>query len=274
VLHELSEVAGLLAAEQAGLPYVSFHWTGTGVEMLALMIGDAWDELRDLADLPRDPEMAALGRWLTIAAMPASWAEPSSDDRTLRLRLPLFDRAPTDAEPEWLSDLDSGPLVYATLGTVFNDRPGVLDALIIGLGDIDASVIVTTGRNIDPTSLPAAAANVRVERYLPQSLLLPRADAIVHHSGFNTLLGGLNYGLPQVLIPLGGDQPILASRAAEVGVGIVVPEVDQRVPETIAAAAARILDEPTYTDAARRFQSDIEQLPGIDSAVDAISDLV
>ena len=45
-------------------------------------------------------------------------------------------------------------LVYGTLGTMFNDTPGVLDALIAGLEQLDVSAVVTTGgRTPAPRSL-------------------------------------------------------------------------------------------------------------------------
>ena len=261
VLHELSEVAGMLAGERAGLPYVSFHWTGTGVDVLALMLGDAWQELRDLAELPSDPELAALGRWLTIAAMPRSWAEPVTDDRVLRIHLPQFDRRADVEVPDWLDEMQTEPFVYGTLGTMFNDTPGVLDALIAGFGELDINAVVTTGGGV--TTATRGRSRVRVEDYVPQSLLLPHATALVHHGGFNTLLGGLNFGLPQVFIPLAADQPILAARGVELGIGVSIEGDDQRSSAAIAAATNHILTEPSYHDAAQRMKTDVTALPGI-----------
>jgi UDP:flavonoid glycosyltransferase YjiC (YdhE family) len=273
VLHELSEVAGLLAAEKAGLRYVSFHWTGTGVDVLRLMVGDAWNVLREEAGLEPDPEMSALGRWLTIAAMPACWAESPSDHRTLRVRLPLFDRAPHDVVPDWIEDLGDHPVIYATLGTVFNDAPGVMDALIAALGELEVPAVVTVGRGIDPTHFEPHAATVRVEEYVPQSLLLPKVDAVVHHAGFNTLLGALNFGLPQVLIPVAGDQPILAARANELGIAIVIGPDGQRSPASIANAVDRVLNEVSFRERARRLQADLEALPGVGAVEEALGAL-
>ena len=178
------------------------------------MLGDAWQELRDLAELPSYRELAALGRWLTIAAMPRSWAEPVTDDRVLRIHLPQFDRRADVEVPDWLDEMQTEPFVYGTLGTMFNDVPGVLDALIAGFGELDIDAVVTTGGGV--TTATRGRSRVRVEDYVPQSLLLPHATALVHHGGFNTLLGGLNFGLPQVFIPLAADHqssPLAASNS-------------------------------------------------------------
>jgi UDP:flavonoid glycosyltransferase YjiC (YdhE family) len=48
---------------------------------------------------------------------------------------------------------------------------------------------------------------VRIERYIPQSLLFPRCDLVVSHGGSNTVLAGFAHGLPQVITPITADQP-------------------------------------------------------------------
>src|SRR5205823_2473797 len=66
-------------------------------------------------------------------------------------------------------------------------------------------------------------AHVRVERYVPQSLLFPACDLVVTHGGYNTIMAALTHGLPLVLVPISADQPFQAQRCAEIGVGRVVP---------------------------------------------------
>ena len=63
--------------------------------------------------------------------------------------------------------------------------------------------------------------------------------AVVTHGGFNTLLGAVQAGLPQVLMPITADQPMNSARAAELGLAVVI-EPDQRTPEAIAAALDRL----------------------------------
>src|SRR2546429_5228451 len=111
---------------------------------------------------------------------------------------------------------------------MFNGTPGVLDALIAGLGELDINAVVTTGDGVTTAATRGQPSKVRVEAYVPQSLLLPHATALVHHAGFNTLLGGLNFGLPQVFVPLAADQPILAARGVELGIGVKIEGDDQR----------------------------------------------
>jgi UDP:flavonoid glycosyltransferase YjiC (YdhE family) len=68
-------------------------------------------------------------------------------------------------DPAWLADRDPArPLVYATLGTVFSGARPVFEALVAAADGQCFDLLLTVGRNVDPSTF-AAADNVRVERY-------------------------------------------------------------------------------------------------------------
>ena len=90
------------------------------------------------------------------------------------------------------------------------------------LSDEAVDVIATVGRSVDPTRFEPLPDNTNVEQYIPNSLLLPRVEAVVCHGGFNTVMGALTFGRPLVLAPITADQPIHAQRCAALGVGRVI----------------------------------------------------
>ena len=111
------------------------------------------------------------------------------------------------------------PRVYVTLGTIFNKTSGDLfERLLAGLADLDADVVVTVGRDLDPAAFGATPGHVRVERFVPQDEVLATTDLVVSHGGSGSLMAALAHGLPSVLLPLGADQPHNALRARELGV--------------------------------------------------------
>ncbi|MDQ1424988.1 MAG: hypothetical protein QOD72_2486, partial [Acidimicrobiaceae bacterium] len=71
-------------------------------------------------------------------------------------------------------------------------------AALDGLADAFVNLIVTVGGANDPAALGDRPANARVERYIPQSLLLPSCDAVISHAGSGTMLSALTCGLPQL----------------------------------------------------------------------------
>src|SRR5438270_5817982 len=116
-----------------------------------------------------------------------------------------------------LTDSDDRPLVYVTLGTVFNRAPGLLRHVINALADEGMNVVVTTGPNVD---MPATErANVRIVPYLPQAVILPRCDLVVSHGGYNTMMGAVAHGVPSLMLVFGADQPLNGRRVAAAGAG-------------------------------------------------------
>ena len=105
-----------------------------------------------------------------------------------------------------------------------------------------------------------------MERFIPQTPLLPHCDLVVTHGGFNTVTGALNAGLPLVLLPLGSDQPYNAACCAHLGLGVVVAP-EEFTPEAIRAAVREVLDNPTYQQNAERVRDEMAALPGPEQAV-------
>jgi MGT family glycosyltransferase len=173
--------------------------------------------------------------------------------------------APVEA-PAWLAGLVE-PVVYVTLGTIFNLESGDLfERVLAGLRGLDVEVVVTVGRDLDPSELGPQPANVHVERYLPQALLLPRCTVIVSHGGSGSVVGALAHGLPMVLIPLGADQPLNAARCAELGVAELL-DAGTSSAEDVRAAVACVLSDPLYRTGAERIREEIAGLPGPEHAV-------
>jgi hypothetical protein len=81
--------------------------------------------------------------------------------------------------PPWLDAL-AAPIVYATLGTTFNLEPGLWATVLDGLERTGLSVVATVGAEMDPASLGPRPARMRLERFLPQRLVLDRCAA--HHA--------------------------------------------------------------------------------------------
>ena len=140
--------------------------------------------------------------------------------------------------------LPDRPTVYATLGTVFNSRtPGLFQAILDGLRDEPVNLIVTVGRDRDPDEFGPQPENVHIERYIPQSLLLPHCDLVITHAGFSTVTAALSHGLPMVAMPIDADQPLNAERCVALGVAEVI-EHGQRTPEAIRDSVRTVLGNP------------------------------
>jgi UDP:flavonoid glycosyltransferase YjiC (YdhE family) len=274
VVRETYDFAGCLAAERLDLPHATVavglyrpaYWQQ---ELFARYL----DEIRRAWDLASDPDLAALDRYLYLSCAPPSFEDPAHPLPTTAhaLRPVPFDRPGDEELPAWAGQLATGPTVYVTLGTARpSAAPGIFPELfqtiIAGVRDTAATVIVTVGRTQDPSALGPQPPHVRVERYIPQSLLLPRCDLVIAHGGYSTVLGALSEGIPLVLVPIAADQPDNAARCAALGVGQVI-EAEERTASAIGRAAREVLGDPRYRERARRLREEIERLPGPEHGV-------
>ena len=193
------------------------------------------------------------GLYIDICPPSLAWEQPPGESVLLA---PAAPRA--GSPPAWLEGFEP-PLVYATLGTVFNE-PELLTRLLAALDEVPAA-LVTTGRNVDPSDLGPVPAHVRVERFVPQEDVLPACAAVVAHAGSGSTLAALAHGLPLVLVPQGADQFENAARVEAAGAGVVV------MPGALSAASVRaglqcVLGEPSFTAAAQKLAAEIAAMPG------------
>jgi N-glycosyltransferase len=113
---------------------------------------------------------------------------------------------------------------------------------------------------------------VRLETYVPQTLVLSQCDAFVTHAGFNSAKESLNAGVPMVAVPITADQPYCAGRVAALGAAKVVGP-DGRTADAICAAVREVLSDTAYRKNARAFQKQMHALPGPDAMVDRLEAL-
>lgn len=253
IVHESGDLAGPAVAAALGIPVVHHSWGPMlplpWFEAAAAIVGPAWEAFG-----LSSPPLAGAFDGLYVDLAPACFrADPPPGART-SMRPCSPDPAPA---PAWVADLDQ-PLVYATLGTLFND-PDMLGTLVAALDGV-GPVLLTTGRDVDPAGLGAVPANVRVERFLPQAQVLPRAAAAVGHGGSGSTLGALAHGVPLVLLPRGADQFHVAAGAEAAGAAVVL-RPGQVTAASVREALDAVLADGTYANAARAVRADVVSMP-------------
>ncbi|MEU4361774.1 macrolide family glycosyltransferase [Promicromonospora sp. NPDC023987] len=154
---------------------------------------------------------------------------------------------PTDRafEPDRLA----GPVLYASLGTVFDANPALLRAFVTALAPLGRTVVLATGHT-DPAELGPLPDHVVARRSVPQLQVLSQAAIFVTHGGMNSVNEAMQAGVPTLVVPQGADQPLVARRVTELGAGLTVATEDATA-ERVGALACRLLDEPHFREAAR-----------------------
>jgi UDP:flavonoid glycosyltransferase YjiC (YdhE family) len=255
------DFGGMVAAARLGLPQATVIVTAAGSFLRRDIVEERLRALRAAHGLASDPGPGWPPGDLVLAPAPPSFRDPAFPlpPAAVAIRPEGADVPPRRSGPR--------PVVYATLGTAFNVESGDLfERLLAGLAEVGAEAIVTVGRGVDPARFGPQPAHVRIAADLPQSEVLPGCAAVVSHGGSGTVMGALAAGLPQVLLPMGADQPHNAARCAALGAGIVL-DVIRAGPAAIAAAVRAVLDEPRYGVAAARLRAEAAALPPPEQAV-------
>ncbi|WP_232547324.1 nucleotide disphospho-sugar-binding domain-containing protein [Propioniciclava soli] len=174
--------------------------------------------------------MAPRSRTLNIT--PASWLyQPCADEfsdptcvfmgptPTLASSQAVLDSFPLDRVRE-----HDGPVVYGTLGTVFNTWTPFFRTLADAFAGTDVLLVLTTGNEANRAAVGPVADNVIVSSFVPQAEVLERADVCFTHGGFGSATDAVALGATPIVTPMGADQFFNAYRLEELNAGRVLPK--------------------------------------------------
>ena len=175
-------------------------------------------------------------------------------------------REPVEAA-SWPRRFPDRPFVLVSLSTSFQNQAETLQRICDGLARLDVEALVTTGPNMRP-ELFTVCDHVELRDFVSHDEILPSADLVITHCGHGTVMAAAGAGVPMVCLPMGRDQPFVASRVEALGLGRSLAYTSS--PEEIAAGAAEILAEPTWKLAATRFAAGVPRFGELGRAADLV----
>jgi UDP:flavonoid glycosyltransferase YjiC (YdhE family) len=275
LVHDETEFAGPVAAATLGIPWADQSVGILRPPAMARLAGQVLAPVYERYGV----EVGAFGglyRYLYIDVAPPSLQSPEIADIDVAHSVQnatIEPGAEGDALPAWVHDLPADrPVVYVSLGTVFNARAGdVFAAVLEALRSEPVTAIVTIGSDNDPAAFGAQPEHIHIERFIPQSLLLPFCDAVVNQGG-TAILPILAHGLPLLVLPQGANQFHNAQACVAAGVG------RRLLPGEVTAEAVRrdvlaLLHDRALRDAARRVQGELAAMPGPERGVELLEQL-
>ena len=182
---------------------------------------------------------------------------------------PVHARAETHDFP--LDRLAGKRVLYISLGTVFGNRsPALYEAFLQAFARWDG-VVVMAAYGVD-THAWRVPANFIVRPYVPQGEILKHATAAITHAGMNSISDLLAAEVPFVCLPMGADQPALASRARELAATIVLDHATATA-EQLADAVERVTTEPSFRAGLHAIAASFRAAGGYPKAADAVFSL-
>jgi MGT family glycosyltransferase len=164
--------------------------------------------------------------------------------------------------PGWWETMltDERPVVLVTQGTVATDPDELLLPTLRALEHEPVQVIAVTG-GPEPSLLPPAPANARIERYIPFAALMPHIDVYVTNGGYGGLHFAMAHGVPILSAGATEDKPDLAARVSWSGVGIGM-RAQRAHPAKVRAAVRRLLDEDRFRARAQQVADEMATCDG------------
>jgi sterol 3beta-glucosyltransferase len=186
----------------------------------------------------------------------------------------FLDHAPNWQPPARLVDfLESGPPpVYVGFGSLAHRSAQQTSQLVREAlkQSGQRGVLVTGWGGLADTNLPAPSTDLFKLDSIPHAWLFPRMAAVVHHAGSGTTGAGLRAGVPSVLVPHAGDQPLWARRVTELGVGPRSIPRRQLTAERLAAAITQAITDRDMRARAAMLGERIRAEDGVARAIEVI----
>lgn len=160
-------------------------------------------------------------------------------------------------------------LIFISMGTVFNHQPELYTACFEAFRDSPYTVVLAVGRQTYLEQFNNVPSNFIVQAYVNQLEILKQADMFITHGGMNSSSEGLYFGVPLVVIPVMGDQPIVAKRIEELGAGLQLNrhELDAL---TLRNTTEQVLLNPSFKENSKRVGKSLREAGGYKRAVETI----
>lgn len=261
----------LVAAVRSGLPTVVL-WHS----LYSMAMGGPWGDLFN----SRLSEMNQHATELGLEPFSSYRALVESANRVLVFSYASFDVAvdgvaphvryvgPLRREPPpgglWQRTKPGVPLVVVALSTSGQGQLPLLQRLCDALAGLPVEALVTTGPAVEPSRL-SAAGNTRVVAFLPHDVVLPTSDLLITHAGHGTVMAGTGHGVPMLCIPMGRDQPMVAARVEELGLGLALPM--DAATDALASAVRRALGDRALSERTQQFAAALAGHAGLEDAI-------
>lgn len=193
----------------------------------------------------------------------------------------LFDSAhyrfvgPSVMQPQstdFMSQVDqSRPIVYVSLGTVFNQNIDFFNQCFAALKDLDVSVIVSIGEANNAADFDTVPDNVLLKSYVPQTELLQHTALFLTHAGMNSTNEALLMDVPLLAFPQNADQPLVAQQIENINVGQQLNSETVTTEDLKAKVVEMLQNRATYQAQIKKIkQTQALDQPGYVTAVDQI----
>jgi MGT family glycosyltransferase len=163
------------------------------------------------------------------------------------------------------------PFVFASLGTMQGGRRALFERIVLACRQVDVQLLLAHCGGLDARqagALRELGADWVVD-FAPQQAALERADAVISHAGWNTIMDAIATQTPMLALPIAFDHPGGAARVRHAGIGI---QASARFSSarTLARGLGRLLEEPQFKQRLQPLAAAVARAGGTARAADIV----
>ncbi|WP_030170166.1 MULTISPECIES: glycosyltransferase [Actinomycetes] len=175
---------------------------------------------------------------------------------------------PPAAAPDFI-DEPGEPWILVTCSTEYQGDESLARTAVEALRDQPFRVLLTLADAYEKADLPDAP-NITKVKFVPHGPIMDKLAAVVTHAGMGIVGKATRAGVPIVAVPFGRDQPEIARRITEAGVGVSIPAKKLTAAKLREAVHGAVAMRPRAQAVAR----DLEQTDPARACADAVGVLV
>jgi MGT family glycosyltransferase len=174
-----------------------------------------------------------------------------------------------DADTDWQPPTTNKPLLFISLGTTpFNNNADFFRKCIQAFTEGPWQVAIAIGSQTSPADLGPIPDNIEVRAFFPQLAVLSHADVFLSHTGMNSTMEALYYGVPIVAVPQQPEQQANARRVDQLGLGRHLST--DITPEVLRYAVEEVHADTEIRENLTQMSTIVRNSGGAPAAADAI----
>jgi zeaxanthin glucosyltransferase len=304
MLADQMEAAGALAADGAGIPFISVACAlpvnrepGIPLPVMPFKFATTeqalhmYDGSARVYDWVMRPHSKVVAQWAATFGLPprsmlhecvstlaqisqtvAGFDFPRSAlPATFHHVGPLRTRTATHTANAMPPVADGRPFIFASLGTLQGQRFTLFKRIAKACRKLDAQLLIAHCGGLDAAQERALvrAGATWVTDFAPQAAVLARADAVVSHAGLNTVMDAIVARTPILALPIAFDQPGAASRVCHADIGLC-GSARLSSAATLARMLDQLLTQSHFATALDALGIEVAQAGGAPRAADII----
>ncbi len=180
--------------------------------------------------------------------------------------------APRAGDDTWMPPDNNKPLLYTSLGSLFNYWPEFYRMLFPVVREMDINVLCSVGRRTRPEELGEIPDNVTVMPFTPQLEVLKHTDYFITHAGTGGVMEAMYFGVPCLCIPQMDEQVFTAHRLMALGGASGVLDKRAINPEALHEAIENLINSKQCRKNALAMSRRMKSDGGCERAAQAVLD--